>query len=81
MIKYIVFTFIGIITLIVQWLCMNEINGIRAIYNWPSFTAFLAFLNPLSNLADKTKGVQLAVAVISRWIILPFWAGETLERH
>ena len=51
--------------MIAQWLCMTEVDGIRAIYNWPSVTAFIAFMNPLKS-QEEIMTAQLVVAVVSR---------------
>lgn len=67
MIKYILFAIFGMFAMIAQWLCMNEVNGLRAIYQWPSITAFLAFMNPLSAfMGSDVQGAKLAIAVVSR---------------
>ena len=51
--------------MIAQWLCMTEVDGIRAIFHWPSVTAFIAFMNPLKTKEDIMTA-QLVVAVVSR---------------
>ena len=66
MIKLIIFTAIASLAVLAQWLCMNEVNGIRAIYQWPSVRAFLAFMNPLASLMAAEESVKLVVAVVSR---------------
>ena len=63
MIKYIIFAIIGIFAIFAQWLCMTEINGIRAIFQWPSVAAFLAYMNPFF---DKAQTAKVAIAVVSR---------------
>ena len=50
--------------MIAQWLCMTEVDGIRAIYQWPTVSAFISFMNPLSTSKDGTA--HLVVAVVSR---------------
>ena len=66
MIKLIIFTAIASLAVLAQWLCMNEVHGIRAIYQWPSVRAFLAFMNPLASLMAAEESVKLVVAVVSR---------------
>merc|ERR1711935_828626 len=51
--------------MIAQWLCMTEVDGIRAIFQWPSVSAFIAYLNPLS-IQEKHSAAKLVVAVLSR---------------
>ena len=66
MIKLIVFTALASLAVLAQWLCMNEVHGLRAIYQWPSVRAFLAFMNPLAALMGTEESVKLVVAVVSR---------------
>ena len=67
MIKYIIFTIIGIFAMIAQWLCMTEVNGIRTIYQWPSFNAFVAYMNPFAAFLARDNTAKLVVAVVSRY--------------
>jgi hypothetical protein len=65
MLKEIVFIIFGICLMIAQWLCMTEVDGIRAIFQWPSVSAFIAYLNPLS-IKEEHSAAKLVVAVLSR---------------
>ena len=63
MIKVILFTIVGIFALIVQWLCMTDVNGVRSIKDYRPFS-FL--FNPFESLTQTTEPAKLVVAVISR---------------
>ena len=56
MIKVILFTIIGIFALIVQWLCMTDVNGVRSIKDYRPFS-FL--FNPFESLTQTTEPAKL----------------------
>ena len=51
MIKTFLFIIIGIFAIIIQWLCMNDANGIRSIKDYRPFS-FL--FNPFESLIQHT---------------------------
>ena len=48
MIKTFLFIIIGIFAIIIQWLCMNDANGIRSIKDYRPFSFFF---NPFESIA------------------------------